>query len=97
MSEADMVYGTSLSLESVKVIAESVGVGNLPDEGAKQLADDVSYRLKQIVQVSFQQILGQSNENDSSEVFHCVYYKSEGGPTAFCIAQMRVKCAPLCV
>jgi transcription initiation factor TFIID subunit 6 len=54
MSEADMVYGTSLSLESVKVIAGSVGVVNLPDEAAKQLADDVSYRLKQIVQVSFE-------------------------------------------
>jgi Transcription initiation factor TFIID, subunit TAF6 (also component of histone acetyltransferase SAGA) len=53
MSEADMIYGTSLSLESIKVIAESVGVGNLPDEAAKLLADDVSYRLKQIVQVSF--------------------------------------------
>ncbi|XP_021926044.1 transcription initiation factor TFIID subunit 6 isoform X2 [Zootermopsis nevadensis] len=50
MTEADMLYGTSLSLESIKVIAESVGVGNLPDEAAKQLADDVSYRLKQIVQ-----------------------------------------------
>lgn len=50
MSEADMIYGTSLSLESIKVIAESVGVGNLPDEAAKHLADDVSYRLKQIVQ-----------------------------------------------
>jgi len=50
MSEADMIYGTSLSLESIKVIAESVGVGNLPDEAAKLLADDVSYRLKQIVQ-----------------------------------------------
>jgi transcription initiation factor TFIID subunit 6 len=43
-----------LSLESVKVIAGSVGVVNLPDEAAKQLADDVSYRLKQIVQVSFE-------------------------------------------
>jgi hypothetical protein len=86
MSEADMVYGTSLSLESVKVIAESVGVGNLPDEAAKQLADDVSYRLKQIVQVSFQRILYRSHENDSIEVFHCVYYKIEGGPTVCCIA-----------
>lgn len=86
MSEADMVYGTSLSLESVKVIAESVGIGNLPDEAAKQLADDVSYRLKQIVQVSFQQILCKSPENDRIEVFHRVYYKIEGGPTAFYIA-----------
>ncbi|PSN55976.1 Transcription initiation factor TFIID subunit 6 [Blattella germanica] len=50
MSEGDMVYGTSLSVESIKVIAESIGVGNLPDEAAKQLADDVSYRLKLIIQ-----------------------------------------------
>ncbi|XP_067014277.1 transcription initiation factor TFIID subunit 6 isoform X5 [Anabrus simplex] len=50
MSESDMLYGTSLSLESMKVIAESIGIGSLPDEAAKELADDVSYRLKQIVQ-----------------------------------------------
>ena len=53
MSEGDILYGTSLPMESVKVIAESVGVANLPDETAKQLADEVSYRLKQIIQVSF--------------------------------------------
>ncbi|KAK7873442.1 hypothetical protein R5R35_000224 [Gryllus longicercus] len=52
MTENDMVYGTNLSLESIKVIAESIGIGNLPDEAAKELADDVSYRLKQIVQDS---------------------------------------------
>lgn len=50
MSEADLLYGTTLSVESMKVIAESIGINNLPDEAAKELADDVSYRLKLIVQ-----------------------------------------------
>ncbi|XP_053671997.1 transcription initiation factor TFIID subunit 6 [Anopheles nili] len=44
------MYGSTLSLESMKVIAESIGVGSLPDDAAKELADDVSYKLKQIVQ-----------------------------------------------
>ncbi|XP_052869748.1 transcription initiation factor TFIID subunit 6 [Anopheles cruzii] len=51
MSEGDKtMYGTTLSLESMKVIAESIGVGSLPDDAAKELADDVSFKLKQIVQ-----------------------------------------------
>ncbi|XP_055542199.1 transcription initiation factor TFIID subunit 6-like isoform X1 [Wyeomyia smithii] len=51
MSEGDKtMYGTTLSLESIKVIAESIGVGSLPDDAAKELADDVSFKLKQIVQ-----------------------------------------------
>ncbi|XP_055376975.1 transcription initiation factor TFIID subunit 6 [Condylostylus longicornis] len=45
-----MLYGTTLSAESIKVIAESIGVGSLPDDAAKELAEDVSYKLKQIVQ-----------------------------------------------
>lgn len=51
MSESESIYGTTLSQESVKVIAESIGVGNFPDEAAKDLAEDVSYRLKEIIQV----------------------------------------------
>lgn len=51
MSENESMYGTTLSQESIKVIAESIGVGNFPDEAAKDLAEDVSYRLKEIVQV----------------------------------------------
>lgn len=43
-------YGTQLSMESIKVIAESIGIGALPDDAAKELADDVSFKLKQIVQ-----------------------------------------------
>lgn len=50
MSENDSVYGTTLSQESIKVIAESIGVNTLPDEAAKDLAEDVSYRLKEIIQ-----------------------------------------------
>lgn len=52
MSESESMYGTTLSQESIKVIAESIGVGNFPDEAAKDLAEDVSYRLKEIIQVS---------------------------------------------
>lgn len=52
MSDGDLLYGTNLSIESMKVIAESIGVGNLPDEAAKELADDISYRLKVILQES---------------------------------------------
>lgn len=47
--ESDL-YGTSFSIESVKVIAESMGIGNLPDDAAKELADDISFRLKHIIQ-----------------------------------------------
>ncbi|XP_055692836.1 transcription initiation factor TFIID subunit 6 isoform X2 [Lutzomyia longipalpis] len=50
MSDPDMLYGTTLSVESIKVIAESIGVGALPDGAAKELADDISYKLKQVVQ-----------------------------------------------
>ncbi|KAG7207746.1 hypothetical protein KM043_009359 [Ampulex compressa] len=40
MNESESVYGTTLSQESIKVIAESIGVGNFPDEAAKDLAED---------------------------------------------------------
>ncbi|KAF5307737.1 hypothetical protein FQR65_LT06608 [Abscondita terminalis] len=48
-SEIDL-YGTTFSIESMKVIAESIGIANLPDDAAKELADDISYRLKHIIQ-----------------------------------------------
>lgn len=47
---SDSLYGTTLSVESMKVIAESIGVGSLPDDAAKILAEDVSYKLKRIIQ-----------------------------------------------
>lgn len=50
-SNADSdLYGTSFSIESMKVIAESIGIANLPDDAAKELADDLSFRLKHIIQ-----------------------------------------------
>lgn len=44
------LYGTSFSAESIKVIAESIGIGCLPDDAAKELADDISFRVKHIIQ-----------------------------------------------
>lgn len=43
-------YGTNLSTESIKIIGESIGVSHLPDEVAREIADDVSFKIKQIVQ-----------------------------------------------
>lgn len=40
----------SLSQESIKIIAESVGISNISDEAAKLIADDMTYRLKMIIQ-----------------------------------------------
>lgn len=34
----------------MKVIAESVGIGSLGDDAAKEIGDDITYRLKVIVQ-----------------------------------------------
>lgn len=43
--------GSQLPGESIKVIAESVGISGIPDDAASVLAEDSSYRLKQIAQV----------------------------------------------
>lgn len=51
MGEKEASYGTTLSQESMKVIAESIGIANLPEEAARELADEVSYRLKLVLQV----------------------------------------------
>ncbi|XP_076334044.1 transcription initiation factor TFIID subunit 6-like isoform X2 [Tachypleus tridentatus] len=50
MSSREGRIGSNLSPESIKVTAESVGISNLPDESAKELAEDISYRLKIIIQ-----------------------------------------------
>ncbi|CAG5123145.1 unnamed protein product [Candidula unifasciata] len=49
-SEKESRVGSVLSAESIKVIAESIGVSGLQDEAAAFLAEDISYRLKLIVQ-----------------------------------------------
>lgn len=50
MGDSEFAYSSALSLDSMKVIAESVGIANLGDDAAKELADDVTFRLKVIVQ-----------------------------------------------
>ena len=49
----DQKIGSHIGSESVKVIAESVGISVLPDDAATVLAEDCTYRLKQLVQVNF--------------------------------------------
>lgn len=39
--------------ESIKAVAESIGIGALPEKATVYVADDVTYRLKMIIQVSF--------------------------------------------
>jgi len=41
----------SFTAESVKVVAESIGVSGLTDDALHYMADDVTYRLKFVVQV----------------------------------------------
>jgi len=42
--------GSVLYVDSIKTMAESIGVANLEDEAAKELAEDVTFRLKLILQ-----------------------------------------------
>ena len=39
--------------ESIKIVAESIGIPSLTDDVAKELAEDVTFRLKVLIQVSF--------------------------------------------
>ncbi|XP_030380869.1 transcription initiation factor TFIID subunit 6 [Scaptodrosophila lebanonensis] len=47
---SSMLYGSTFSAESIKVMAESIGVGSLSDDAAKELAEDVSCKIKKMVQ-----------------------------------------------
>ncbi|XP_022231171.2 transcription initiation factor TFIID subunit 6 isoform X2 [Drosophila obscura] len=49
-ASSSMLYGSVYSAESIKVIAESIGVGTLSDDAAKELGEDISIKLKRIVQ-----------------------------------------------
>lgn len=70
MSDSDSLCGSSLSIDSMKVIAESIGIGNLPDEAAKELADDITYRLKHIIQVSINFVIIQLDLDIQAKVIH---------------------------
>lgn len=53
MGELEVNYGSTLPTESLKVIAESVGIANLSDDGAKEISDSATYRLKLVLQVNY--------------------------------------------
>jgi len=42
----------SFSSESINIFAETIGIGRIPEEGAKVLAEDITYRLRMLLQVS---------------------------------------------
>lgn len=49
-------YGTTISIESLKVIAEIIGIPSLSDECGKELSEDITFKLKHIIQVSGSQV-----------------------------------------
>lgn len=49
-------YGTTISIESLKVIAEIIGIPSLSDECGKELSEDITFKLKHIIQVSESQL-----------------------------------------
>ena len=50
MSEYESPSNPNLSIESMKTIAESVGVAGLSDSAAKELSDEINFRLKTVIQ-----------------------------------------------
>lgn len=56
--------GTHLSAESMRMIAESVGISGLNDEVATYLAEDVTFRLKGVVQVCRSSMLNHYSVSD---------------------------------
>jgi TATA box binding protein associated factor (TAF) len=55
-SSSVSVHGGGVTVESVKVIAESVGVPSLSDDVLHYIGDDVTFRLKFIVQVGIYEV-----------------------------------------
>ena len=51
MADKESRVPSVLTSESIRVIGETVGVAGLSDEAASFLAEDISYRLKMLVQV----------------------------------------------
>lgn len=51
MDTIELSYGSTIPIESIKVIAESIGISSLCDESAKELSDSATYRLKLVLQV----------------------------------------------
>ena len=72
-SAKDQKVGSNLSQESIRVIAESVGIANLPDEAASYLSEQMTYYLKATVQVCACCLFFPLSLHDESEmIFHSV-------------------------
>lgn len=50
MNEYESASSLNLPIESMKMMAESVGVAGLSDSAAKELADEINFRLKTVIQ-----------------------------------------------
>ena len=48
----DTLLGSQIAVESIRIMAESIIVNNLPEEAASYLAEDITFRLKDIIQLS---------------------------------------------
>jgi len=57
MGGIEVNYGSTIPIESLKVIAESVGIANLSDEAAKEISDSATYRLKLVLQVNIKIVI----------------------------------------
>lgn len=102
----DDLYGTTYPTESIKVIAESIGIANLPDEAAKELADEVTFRLKHIIQDAAkfmhhahrskltQEDIDMTLKQKNIEVYNCKINKSVF-LTYFILASIRISFARL--
>lgn len=50
MNEYESGGSLNLPIESMKMMAESVGIAGLSDSAAKELADEINFRLKTVIQ-----------------------------------------------
>ena len=39
-----------MDAESIKIMAETISIGNLPEEAAREIAEEVTYRVRQLTQ-----------------------------------------------
>ena len=51
-SRGEELPGSQIAVESIRIMGESIIVNNLPDDAASFLAEDITFRLKDIIQLS---------------------------------------------
>ena len=69
----EVKIGNHLTAESIKTVSEAVGIVGLPDDAATQLAEDCTYRLKQVVQVCLKSLSYFMLSQNVIIVMHVVY------------------------